>query len=236
MRNKLSFLFLLTCFLSTFTFAQDSVRVDTSSIVDLRIPDESRIEVYTNDPSFQYSRAPENPNSLRDRLLNFLISILVRLIGNPVGEFIFKSILIIAVIGLVFVVINQLMGGELISIITKNKSGDGFSIDITGDELANTDFEKLLNDAIAKGDFHAATRYGYLISLRLLREKNLIQWADEKTNLDFLRELTGHPLNKPFRTLTTYYEYVEYGDFEIDSTRFKSFQSTLDEFKGAING
>jgi hypothetical protein len=216
-------------------FAQDSIKVDTSSIVDVRQPSESVIEDYANNSDFEYSSAPDNPNSLRDRIFNFLIGLLLEIIGNPIGGFIFRAMLILAVASLVIVLINQLMGGELIYVFKKNNSKDGFSLGIEQEELESTDYDQLLKQAILDQDFHAATRFGYLIALKMLTQNEIISWGLQKTNLDYLKELKGHILRPDFEVLTTYYEFVEYGDFEIDKSQFETFQSTFDRFRSSIN-
>lgn len=237
LRKILFLLFLLVgCSLQAIAQPQDSVKVDISSQIDVRLPSESIIEGYANDPDFEYSSTPENPNSLRDRIFNYLINLLFRLINNPIGGFIFRAMLILAVASLVIVLVNQLMGGELIYVFKKNNSDEGFSLGIEQEELENTDYEQLLKKAIQQGDYHAATRYGYLIALKMLTQNDLISWGLQKTNLDYLRELNSHSLKPDFEVLTTYYEFVEYGDFEIDKIQFETFQTTFHRFKTRING
>jgi hypothetical protein len=69
----------------------------------------------------------------------------------------------------------------------------------------------------------------------MLAKKGLITWSLEKTNLDFLRELTGHPIKKDFSSLTKTYEYVEYGDFEINASQFDRYNLVHEEIKTALN-
>lgn len=89
--------------------------------------------------------------------------------------------------------------------------------------------------ALKNNDYHAATRFVYLITLQLLAKKGLITWSLEKTNLDFLRELTGHPIKIDFSSLTKTYEYVEYGDFEINESQFDRYNLVHEEIKTALN-
>ncbi len=226
-------LLLIFLLLPSLGFAQ-SVRVDSASAVELRIPEESKIEAYANNPDFIYQEVAENPNSLGQRIFSFLINTLLRILNNPLGNFFMKMILFISVIGLVFALINQLMGGELITLFKSDKN-KGFSLGINKEELENTDFEQLLQQSLLQKDYHAATRYVYLISLQMLANKGLITWSLEKTNLDFLHELTGHPLKDEFSTLTTTYEYVEYGDFEINTTQFNRYRAVFEHLKRQLN-
>lgn len=229
-------LFLLCIVVSDFTIAQDTVRVDDSSELTIRIPDTTVIQSYADDPSLQYSGIPDNPNSLRDRILSFVLGLLFRFINNPIGEFIFYTMLILSVVGLVLALVNQLMGGELIYVFKKNIGEEGFSLGIAKEELENTNYDTLFNEAISSKDFHAATRFGYLIALKLLTKHELITWKIEKTNLDYFKELSDHRVQPEFKVLTNFYEFVEYGDFEIDELQFSTFQATFNRFKDAVDG
>ena len=216
-------------------FGQDSIKIDTSSIVDVRLPLNENIQNYANHPDFKYTSTPDYPNSLIDRILNYIFQFLFRHLGNPIGGFIFKAFFIMVVVSLVFVLINQLMGGELIYIFKKKIVNEGFREGIEQEELEKTDYERLFKQAIVQDNFHAATRFGYLIVLKLLNRNELISWELQKTNLDYIKELKDHRLKPDFESLTTFYEFVEYGDFEIDTYQFETFKSTFNRFKANFN-
>ena len=212
-------------------YGQSEVKIDSSSFVEVRVPLDEGIQRYANDPNFKYLSTPDNPNSITNRILNFILTIILAIFGNPVGEFIFKAFFIAIIVGFIFALVNQLMDGELIYMFNKKSSKNGFKLGIEQQEFENTDYEQLFSQAIVQDDFHAATRYGYLIALKLLSQKKIISWGLEKTNIDYINELKEHPLKPDFETLTTFYEYVEYGDFEIDTYGFESFKSTFNRFK-----
>ena len=212
-------------------YGQSEVKIDSSSFVEVRVPLDEGIQRYANDPNFKYLSTPDNPNSITNRILNFILTIILAIFGNPVGEFIFKAFFIAIIVGFIFALVNQLMDGELIYMFNKKSSKNGFKLGIEQQEFENTDYEQLFSQAIVQDDFHAATRYGYLIALKLLSQKKIISWGIEKTNIDYINELKEHPLKPDFETLTTFYEYVEYGDFEIDTYGFETFKSTFNRFK-----
>ncbi|MBO6794271.1 MAG: DUF4129 domain-containing protein [Balneolaceae bacterium] len=234
MHKSATFFLFLSLFLISFSASAQEIQVDTSSTVDIRLPGNDVIEAYANDSDFIYQGVAENPNSLSQRIFSFLINTLFRILNNPLGEFFVYLILIASVIGLVLALINQLMGGELVTLFSKDKN-KGFSLGIEKEELIKTDYEELLKQALQQNDYHAATRFVYLISLQKLAKRGLITWSLEKTNLDFIRELTGHPIKEDFVSLTNTYEYVEYGDFEINATQFNRYQSMYDRINSTLN-
>ena len=65
--------------------------------------------------------------------------------------------MIAIIVGFVFALVNQLMGGELIYMFNKKSSKNGFKLGIEQQEFENTDYEQLFSQAIIQDDFHAAT-------------------------------------------------------------------------------
>lgn len=232
---KKSFLFFFLFFgIVDSLIAQDSLATDTNSELVIRTPDSSSIEEYASNPDFQYQGVPENPDSLRDRLVRQLFRFLNFIFGNPVGNFFLKVLLYATIASLVLVLINQVVGGNLINIFNKKKSSSSFSLNIGEEELQNLDLNALLEEALSKSDFPAATRYLYLITLKMLDEHKLISWGIEKTNIDYERELSGHKGSSIFNSLTSYYEFVEYGDFEIDKIGYELVDDLYKDLKKRV--
>ncbi|MEQ9264896.1 MAG: hypothetical protein RLN81_06735 [Balneolaceae bacterium] len=222
---------IILSFGTTLLMAQDSLVVDTTSQIDIRLPSPILIEDFANDQDFQYQSVAQNPDSFIDRLVFQLFRLLNFLFGNPIGNFILKAVLVITIASLVLVLINQLSGGNLINVFTKKNPDSSFDLQISEEEIDNLDLQKLLDEALSSSNYAAATRYIYLIALKTLNEQNLITWGIEKTNYDYETELAGHPGSPLFNSLTSYYEFVEYGDFQIDKKGFETVQQLFKELK-----
>ncbi|MEQ9280314.1 MAG: hypothetical protein RLN83_12495 [Balneola sp.] len=206
-----------------------------SSGVDIRLTHPEIIESYNNDPDFIYGDALENPTSLFDRIKAALYGILFAIIGNPVGNFIFKAVLIISIAIVVILLLNQLLEGNLTSVFTGKSADKPISFQISEEDIEEKNLEELKEKALKNSDFHAATRYVYLMTLKLLNQKELIHWTIEKTNLDYERELGDHPVNPLFSKLTTFYEFVEYGDFEIDRSGYSKVDSLFSKLREELS-
>ena len=87
---------------------------------------------------------------------------------------------------------------------------------ITPDDLESriheTDLEKHLRDALARGEYNLAVRIHYLQIIRALSEKKYIRWSKEKTNREYLRELRNTKMEEPVRNITGVYERIWYGN------------------------
>ncbi|MBO6524995.1 MAG: hypothetical protein JJ971_14270 [Balneolaceae bacterium] len=230
--------FLLILFIpgwSTPLYAQDSLQTETESVLDVRIPDVEIIEDYASDSDFNYQSIPENPESFAERFLYQLYMLFSFLFGNPIGGFVLRLFLYIAIGSLILVIINQTIGGNLINVFSRKNPEKSFSMNIGKEELDQLKLQEMLEKALSNSDFHAATRYLYLITLKMLNEHNLISFSIEKTNFDYERELASHPSSPLFTKLTSYYEFVEYGDFEIDKRGFSKVQTLFNSLKSKLN-
>ena len=96
------------------------------------------------------------------------------------------------------------------------------------------DFERKAAEAAAGGNYRLATRYLYLQSLHLLADNGAVTLTADKTNAQYVYELAGKPYAQQFGSLTLNYEYIWYGEFDIDNAaflklgqQFKSFNNEL---------
>ncbi len=215
--------------------AQDSLQTETEAELDVRVPDVEIIEDYASDSDFNYQSVPENPESFAERFLYQLYMLFNFLFGNPIGGFFLRLFLYIAIGSLILVIINQAIGGNLVNVFSRKKPGKSFSLNIGEEELDQLNLQEMLDEALSNSDFHAATRYLYLITLKMLNDQNLISWSIEKTNFDYERELETHPSSPLFSKLTTYYEFVEYGDFEIDKGGYSKVETLFNALKSKLS-
>lgn len=93
------------------------------------------------------------------------------------------------------------------------------------------DFEKLIKESIQAGERRIAVRYYYLWLLKTMAQHNYIEWDIEKTNSDYLYELQNPAHKEEFTYLSYLYNYIWYGEFEIDET---AFTKTENRFKKAL--
>jgi hypothetical protein len=93
------------------------------------------------------------------------------------------------------------------------------------------DFEKLIKESLASGEKRTAVRYYYLWLLKTMAEHNYIEWDIEKTNSDYLYELQKPAHKEEFTYLSYLYNYIWYGEFEINDTTFNKAEN---RFKNAL--
>lgn len=91
-------------------------------------------------------------------------------------------------------------------------------------EIPLTELQRLLQEALAKGDFRAAVRIYFIFIIRDLSSKNWIRWEKEKTNFQYLREMESKEVYADFNQSVSYFEIIWYGKREIDRPTFEKIQ------------
>jgi hypothetical protein len=91
-------------------------------------------------------------------------------------------------------------------------------------------YERLITAALVNKDFRLAIRYLYLQTLQKLTIAGFIHFTPDKTNYEYVKELSGKPHQNDFASLTLNYEYVWYGKFDIDQKIFDSLQKDFKQY------
>jgi hypothetical protein len=86
--------------------------------------------------------------------------------------------------------------------------------------LHETDLDRFLREALARGDYPQAVRVYFLQVIKHLSESGAILWSKEKTNRDYLREMRAHPQFTDFQRATGTFERVWYGNAPLDAAGF----------------
>lgn len=99
--------------------------------------------------------------------------------------------------------------------------------------LLHDDFGKLIQQAVAIGDYRMAVRYQFLKTLQQLRDKNQINYEPDKTNSRYVYELQVNWRND-FSKLIFQYEYVWYGHFELNKDQYEQVQAGFQSFQQKV--
>lgn len=140
-----------------------------------------------------------------------------------------------------YISLGVLLLSVLVMFIHKNdiafrwSSGGGNNYD--GPEVLDEgpqNYESLARTAAAEGRLRDAVRFRYLHTLQLLETRQLIAPGKDKTNMDFLRELSRTAFHKPFAALTLHYEYVWYGKLPLSDGQYSRLDDQFAAFSQSI--
>lgn len=99
---------------------------------------------------------------------------------------------------------------------------------------AETNFDELVKNALLHKDYRQAVRLHYLRTLHLLAGKNLIEMSPGKTNYQYVSEIKSRAYQNDFAALTLNYEYVWYGEFNIENDSYSKIESGFINFNKKI--
>lgn len=101
---------------------------------------------------------------------------------------------------------------------------DDYFEDMAPSEIPLTELQRRLKESLNSGDYRGAVRIYYLFILKDLSEKKWIFWEREKTNMHYLREMSGKVEFDDFNKSISYFEVIWYGKREIDQSQFNTIQ------------
>ena len=102
------------------------------------------------------------------------------------------------------------------------------------DLIHHAAIDQLIDQAIAVENYPLAVRYYYLQALQLLTQKGMINWQDQKTNADYIREIPKGNLKETFVRVTAAYDAIWYGKFEVDKLLFSRTVQSFERLKALI--
>jgi len=132
-------------------------------------------------------------------------------------SWLFYLAIITAIIYLVYILLNE--GGTGLFSSKASKKLNAIE-DITSENIENADIDVLIDRAENNLDFRLAIRYYYLLVLKTLSLKNHIKFEDDKTNTEYLNELSNKPFSGSFAYTSYLYNYIWYGEFPLDHDKY----------------
>lgn len=96
--------------------------------------------------------------------------------------------------------------------------------------IHETDFEALISSSEKNNNYRLVIRYYYLWLLKELAQKELIDYDVEKTNSDYQYEIKDQAISKKFAYASYLYNYIWYGEFDIDKTEFLKSKTAFINF------
>ncbi|CAI8373107.1 MAG: Uncharacterised protein [Polaribacter sp. SA4-10] len=211
-------------------FSQEKItdiKIDSSN-VGQKLFDQKALDVYKSQDDFDYNEKLREDNVFQKALawLGRVVKRILSWIFDDIGPAV--GILAAIVKAIPWIVLGLLLFFMLKFFLKLNtkKATDAIetvpSIQLTKDEelINNQQLSELIAQAIQEKDYRLAVRFYYLLILQKLTDKELIVWQQEKTNEDFIREV-GHLKIAPYFTeITRLYDFVWYGNFEINKGEF----------------
>lgn len=190
-------------------------RVPDTTIDNLQ---RSKDFVYANDPAYWVRQTPpEESESWLDRLLR--------------QKWFKYLILSLMAAVLLYAIIKIAISNKLVLFrAPPTKTG----VEEEQELLKREDLGQLISQAEQAGNYRLAVRYRYMKTLQDMEQRKLIQLSARATNWEYVDRLGSHPLRKQFQLLTRAYEYVWYGEFNVNSEQYNYLRTEFQKFENSL--
>lgn len=249
MKKTLLFLLIFTCFnigaqdsigskpmikIEKNSLSEKDIKVDNDTVAPKKFNQNFKSK-YKDSPFIYEYKTPAK--TWWDRFMDWLgdlVASLFRFSTNGVAGsllgIVFKIVMFGIIIFVIYLITKAILNKEGQWVFGKN-SKKIINHQEVEKNLHTTDFEKLIKNCLTSGENRLSIRYYYLWLLKKMSDKELIIWDIEKTNSDYLYELKNQSDKEQFEYLSYLYNYIWYGEFDIDE---ESFERAKIAFEKAI--
>jgi hypothetical protein len=201
-----------------------------------RIPKaEKELQKYFKNPEFIYDRKAEVPLSIWDKI-RLWINTQLRKIFTSEGYYTFIDYLLYGLIAFsLIMIILGLLKTELRGLIYPKEKKYLIGMKESDEDINKMNLDDLVDDAVNKKEYRLAIRYLFLKSLKILQEKNIIDWKINKTNNLYIEEVKETELKNSLADVTRLFEGIWYGDFIITEPEYKTVSSYFYDFNSRLS-
>ncbi len=202
--------------------------------------DDQKIEKFRSQDDFNYTEYQESDNwwtQFKNWISQHLNKIIKSIFGativtGGIWAILLHILMYTLVIGVLILLGWLFMRVNPRDILLEKSTAPQISITEDEDIINNQDIQQLIYQALQQKNYRLAIRYYYLFVLKKLSDVELIQWEAQKTNTDYIKELTDDTVRNQFKSITKLYDFIWYGSFEVNE---KSYQKAEKEFIAITN-
>lgn len=138
-----------------------------------------------------------------------------------------KILLFFIAAGVLFLLLRALLGLEWKPgkpRAEKPEELSGIDVERIEENPEAYDLDRYIARALEAGQYDLAIRLRYLSVLKALAGRQLIRWKKDKTNSDYLAELTALSHKRAFRRITRIFEQVWYGRHPVSAVEYRRLE------------
>ena len=203
-------------------FLEKSQFEDSKDSLQLRKLPADRVKKLQEDDDFWYANAllkKEEPKEAARRV--------------PLGQQRwFQTLLWIIIIGGFAGFLIWYLAGSNVGLFRKKRTIiDTMEEEAETEDIFAINYQKEIDKAAQQGNYRLAVRLMFLRLLKDLSEKNIIQYRQERTNLDYLLQLQPTRYYTDFFRITRNYEYSWYGHFDVNEAAYRIIINDFTNFE-----
>ncbi len=170
----------------------------------------------------------EDNHLVLSRLRRWLQTFFTHLFENKVSNGLANLLPYLIILAVLVLIILKLGGLSLTQMLKPAGKSIATALHYTEDApIQETNFQALLQAAMAQGDYRTAIRFSYLQLLQILDQKQYIVWTKPKTNYDYYLSLQQQAFGANFKELTRIFENAWYGESPWTTEEYKAQYNLL---------
>lgn len=214
------------------THAHDSVQVaPPAGTVQVRLFDQGAIESLQADPAYLYDHDLRRVPTLWDRFKAWLFRKLAALFGHGTGSFMVENLIYLIIAAGVIVAIIMLQRGRMQGVVHGGPMAA--AAQVTEEDIHEMDLEGMIREAEAAGELRRAVRLHYLLVLRRLSERGIIQWAPGHTDHAYMKQIGDPAMRARFARVATLFQWVWYGHADLRMEQYEPARRIFKELEQA---
>ncbi len=216
---------------------QDSLQTDTSNIEKRNY--ENLNDTYSGE-DFIYERSVENSGwwaRFKQWLSDFLkdlFDINTNARASDITDIALNIFYVVLFLLVVFFIVKAIMNKEGNWVFGRSSDKNIIPVIDIENNIYQTNFKALIETAESENNYRLAIRYYYLWLLKTLSEAEIIDYDVEKTNSDYYLEITKEDTRKEFSYTSYLYNYVWYGEFDVDQQQFNKAKIAFTHFLKSV--
>jgi len=220
-------------FTSDYTIDDVKGLPDSSNVV-ARSFDLKKLTELKNNEDFDYRQPPTVAESLWDRFMGWLREI-ISWIFRGAAETAWGRIIVYALgIALVTIIVMMLLKVDTLKVFFSGADKGSLNYETFHENIHEMNFEKLIQEALDKKEFRLGIRLTFLYALKLLSDKQHVDWRPGKTNHDYIEELKKTDLKIGFNELSFYFNHAWYGEFTVNEIMYQRVRLIFDTWRKKI--
>ena len=201
---------------------------DDQSSMRVRYPNTEHLHDLQTERAYQYGTDAPPPDNPVARFFSWLFRKLGEFLSSEAYQNVWQYVILAGIAG---VVIYLLMKAEVLEFLFPKKAqSHELDYENLAENIHEIDFNAAVEESVTQRNFRLAVRLLYLQTLKHLTDAGKIDYKPDKTNRQYVYELANSPLQADFEGLTRQFEFVWYGDFPVDESRFAALQTQFRQF------
>ncbi|MDR2384716.1 MAG: DUF4129 domain-containing protein [Tannerella sp.] len=203
-------------------------------LADTIVYDIKKIAGYQSDTNYDYGyQFQASERSILEMINEWLNRLLRTVFGGEFAEK-YTSPLLIVLFILVITAIIYFLYLKRPELFMRKKKVQPFGYNIEEENIHEIDFDTQIAKATETGDYRLAIRFVYLKTLRTLSDNKIIDWQIFKTPSEYLYEIKGNELKKPFKELTDRFLQIRYGNYDVSAALYETILALHTEVEGGM--